>query len=156
MPCCGSLASATVPTDDPDRGMIPRRFPIRIGPRSAPLLRVVFGVRPDNAWVVVDGDEVVARFGRFEFRVPVASITRWRIEGPWRWVTAIGVRGSIRHGDYTFAGSPRGGVRMDFAAPVRWGGRNVPAFYVGVEELEAFAAELAALGIPGEDVRTTG
>jgi hypothetical protein len=134
--------------------MTARQYPIRIGARSAPLLRVVFGVMPDNAWAMVDGGEMVTRFGRFEFRVPVANITRWRIEGPWRWITAIGVRGSVRQGDFTFAGSHRGGVRMDFAAPVQWSGRNVPAFYVGVEELEAFAAELAALGIPGEDVRT--
>lgn len=135
--------------------MAARRYPIRIGRRSAPFLRVIFGVTPERAWAMVDDGEMVARFGRFEFRVPVANITHWRIEGPWRWITAIGVRGSVRHGDYSFAGSPRGGVRMDFATPVRWGGRNVPAFYVGVEELEAFAAELSALGIPGEDARTS-
>ncbi len=130
------------------------RFPIRIGRRSAPLLRLVFGVTADSAWTEVEDGLVTARFGRFEFRVPVANITRWRIEGPWRWITAIGVRRSIRDADFTFAGSPRGGVRMDFATPVRWSGFSVPAFYVGVEDLEAFAAELAALGIPGEDART--
>ncbi len=130
------------------------RFPIRIGRRSAPLLRLVFGVTADSAWAAVGDGLMTARFGRFEFRVPVANITRWRIEGPWRWITAIGVRRSIRHADFSFAGSPRGGVRMDFATPVRWSGFSVPAFYVGVEDLEAFAAELAALGIPGEDART--
>ena len=114
----------------------------------------MFGVTADSAWATVEGGLVTARFGRFEFRVPVANITRWRIEGPWRWITAIGVRRSIRHADFSFAGSPRGGVRMDFATPVRWSGFSVPAFYVGVEDLEAFAAELAALGIPGEDART--
>jgi hypothetical protein len=130
------------------------RFPIRIGRRSAPLLRLVFGVTTDSAWAAVDDGLVTARFGRFEFRVPVANITRWRIEGPWRWITAIGVRRSIRDADFTFAGSPRGGVRMDFATPVRWSGFSVPAFYVGVEDLESFAAELSALDIPGEDART--
>ena len=130
------------------------RFPIRIGRRSAPLLRVVFGVTVDSAWVEVGDGLVTARFGRFEFTVPVANITRWRIEGPWRWITAIGVRRSIRHADFSFAGSPRGGVRMDFGTPVRLSGFIVPAFYVGVEDLETYAAELAALGIPGEDGRT--
>jgi hypothetical protein len=130
------------------------RHPIRIGRRSAALLRVVFGVTADSAWVTVEDGHVTARFGRFEFRVPVANITRWRIEGPWRWITAIGVRRSIRHADFSFAGSPRGGVRMDFATPVRWSGFSVPAFYVGVEDLEGFAAELSSLGIPGEDART--
>lgn len=129
------------------------RYPIRIGHRSAPLLRLVFGATADSAWAAVGDGFMTARFGRFEFRVPVAKITRWRIEGPWRWITAIGVRRSIRHADFSFAGSPRGGVRMDFATPVRWSGFSVPAFYVGVEDLEAFAAELSALGIPGEDAR---
>ncbi len=130
------------------------RFPIRIGRRSAPLLRLVFGVTADSAWAALDDGLVTARFGRFEFRVPVANITRWRIEGPWRWITAVGVRRSIRDADFTFAGSPRGGVRMDFATPVRWSGLSVPAFYVGVDDLEGFAAALAALGIPGEDARS--
>ena len=130
------------------------RYPIRIGSKSRLLLRVAFGVTAESAWAEVGDGLMTARFGRFEFRVPVANITRWRIEGPWRWITAIGVRRSIRHADFTFAGSPRGGVRMDFATPVRWSGFRVPAFYVGVEDLEAFAAELSALGIPGMDART--
>jgi hypothetical protein len=132
-----------------------RRYPIRIGRRSAPFLRVIFGVTPERAWATVVDGTVTARFGRFEFRVPVSNVTRWRIEGPWRWITAIGIRRRIRGGDVSFAGSPRGGVRLDFTTPVRWTVFNVPAFYLGVEELEAFAAELTALGIPGEDGRTS-
>jgi hypothetical protein len=134
--------------------MSARRYPIRIGRRSALLLRIAFGVTPDRAWAAIEDGTVIGRFGRFEVRVPVSNVARWRIEGPWRWITAIGVRRSIRHGDVSFAGSPRGGVRLDFATPVRWTAFDVPAFYLGVEELEAFAAELAALGIPGEDART--
>ena len=42
---------------------------------------------------------------------------------------------------------------MDFRAPVRWGRFSVPAFYVGADDLDGFAAALAALGIPGEDAR---
>jgi hypothetical protein len=130
------------------------RYPIRIGRRSSPFLRVAFGVTPDRAWATVADGLVTARFGRFEIRVPVADIVRWRIEGPWRWITAIGVRMSIRHRDLSFAGSPRGGVRLDFREPVRYGRLKLPALYVGVDDLEGFARELAALGIPGEDART--
>ena len=61
---------------------------------------------------------------------------------------------SLRHRDLSFCGSPRGGVRMDLRAPFRYGPFRIPAFYVGVEDLEGFAAALAALGIPGEDART--
>ena len=135
--------------------MSARRYPIRIGRRSAPFLRLAFGVTPDRAWAAIEDGTVIGRFGRFEVRLPVSNVTRWRIEGPWRWITAIGVRRSVRHGDVSFAGSPRGGVRLDLATPVRWMIFDVPAFYLGVEEPEAFTAELAALGIPGEDARTS-
>ena len=129
------------------------RYPIRIGRRSAPLLRILFGVTPEKAWSAIEDGVVTTRFGWYELRVPVANIVRWRIEGPWRWITAIGVRRGIRRGDVSFAGSPRGGVRLDFREPVPWTIFKVPAFYAGVDDLEGFAAELAALGIPGEDGR---
>ncbi len=131
--------------------MTARHFPIRVGRRSRPFLRL-FGVRDGNAFVDVD-DDLDARFGRFRVRTPLANIASWRIEGPWLWVTAIGVRISIRHRDVTFAGSPRGGVRVDFRDPVRLGPLRVPALYVTVEDLDGLAAALAELGIPGEDAR---
>lgn len=128
------------------------RFPIRLGARSRPLLRI-FGARPDNAYVDLDGG-FDARFGRFRARTPFDNIVSWRIEGPWRWITAIGVRRSIRHGDVTFGGNHRGGVRVDFREPVRIAAMSVPALYVTVDDLDGCAAALAAGGIPGEDART--
>jgi hypothetical protein len=127
---------------------------MRLGRRSAPLLRVLFGVTRENAWVRIADGEITARFGWYRFAVPTDEVVRWRIEGPWRWLTAIGVRRSIRHGDLSFAGSPRGGVRLDFRERVPWALFRVPALYVGVDDLAGFGAELAALGIPGEDART--
>ena len=129
------------------------RYPIRIGARSRLFLRVAFGVTPERAYAEIAEAEVRVRFGRFALEAPIANVTRWRIEGPWAWITAIGVRMSIRHRDVSFAGSPRGGVRLDFREPVRWGRIKVPAAYYGVEDLDAFAAEIAARGIPGEDAR---
>jgi hypothetical protein len=129
------------------------RYPMRIGSRSALLLRILFGVTPDTAWAAVDDGTVSARFGRFSFSTPLANVERWRIEGPWLWITAIGVRMSIRHRDVSFAGSPQGGVRIDVRERVRWLAFNVPAFYVGVDDLDGFAAELEHRGIPGEDAR---
>jgi hypothetical protein len=129
------------------------RYPIRIGDRSRLFLRIAFGVTPDRAYAEIADDDVFVRFGRFALSVPIANVTSWRIEGPWRWITAIGVRMSIRHRDLSFAGSPRGGVRLDFREPVRWGPLKVPAVYYGVEDLDGFGAEMAARGIPGEDAR---
>lgn len=129
------------------------RFPIRLGRRSRAPLRVLFGATPETAWTELRDGELIARFGRSEFRVPLENIVRYRIEGPFRWITAIGIRRSIRHADLSFAGSPHGGVRMDFRTPVRWGPLAVPALYVGADDLDAFAAGLAAAGIAGEDAR---
>jgi hypothetical protein len=131
-----------------------QRFPMRLGRRSLLFLRL-FGVRGvENAYAEIDGDDIVARFGWAHLRFPIANIERWRIEGPWLWVTAIGIRMSVRHADLSFAGSPRGGVRMDFKERVKAGPRGLPALYVGVEDLEGFAAALTARGVPGFDART--
>jgi hypothetical protein len=133
--------------------MAVQRFQIRIGRRSAGFLRLAFGVTPERAWADVGDGRLVVRFGRSEFTTDLANIRRWRIEGPWLWITAIGIRMSLRHRDVSFAGSPRGGVRMDFRERVPWGPFRVPAVYVGADDLEAFAAALDAAGIPGEDAR---
>ena len=129
-----------------------RRFPIRIGRRSRPVL-ALFGVRDGAAYVDV-GATLDARFGFFRLSTPIANVARWRIEGPWSWITAIGVRRGVRHGDFTFGGTHTGGVRLDFHAPVRLGPFRPPALYVTVEDLEGLAAALASLRIPGEDART--
>jgi len=129
-----------------------RRFPILLGRKSRPLLRL-FGVQGGNAYVDL-GDEMDARFGWARLRTPVSNIESWRIEGPWLWITAIGVRRSIRHQDFTFAGTPRGGVRMDFREPVHAMGFTIPALYVTVQDLEGFAAALSARSVPGLDARS--
>ncbi len=134
--------------------MSTQRFPIRLGRRSRPFLRI-FGVKGvENAYAELDGDDLVALFGFGDVRVPIANIVHWRIEGPWRWLTAIGIRMSVRHRDLSFAGSPRGGVRLDFRDRVRFGPFRIPALYVGVEDLEGLAAALTAIGIEGVDTRT--
>jgi hypothetical protein len=129
--------------------MTPTRFPFRLGPRSGPILRI-FGVHgAQDAYVDLDTTTFTARFGRFEVVTPIDNLTSWSIEGPWRWITAIGVRRSIRHADITFGGSHRGGVRVDFRDPVKVGPFHPPALYVTVEDLEGLGAALAAAGVPG-------
>ncbi len=127
------------------------RFPIRIGTRSRGFIRL-WTARPESAYVELN-DELDVHFGRFRLRTPIANIASWRIEGPFRWITAIGVRRSVRHADVSFAGSPDGGVRVDFKERVPWGFLRVPAIYVGVDDLDGLAAELARRGIAGTDAR---
>ena len=131
-------------------------FPIRLGARSLLLLRLLWGVKPGLAYAEISDEpdgELEARFGRVRFRTPLANIASWRIEGPFHWIRAIGIRRSIRHADVSFAGAAHGGVRMDFRDPVRWSILRVPAFYVSADDLEGFAAALRKRGIPGEDAR---
>jgi hypothetical protein len=133
--------------------MTTRRFAYRLGGRSWPVLRL-FGVGgPDDAWVDLDEETLTARFGWATATTPVANIASWRIEGPWRWITAIGIRRSIRHQDLTFGGSPRGGVRLDFREPITVLRLDTPALYLTVEDLDGLAAALTARGIPGADAR---
>jgi hypothetical protein len=132
------------------------RFPIRVGPKSRLPLRLLFGVQADDARIDLgDGPdgELEVRFGWSHFRTPMANIARWQIEGPFLWITAIGVRRSNRHGDVTFGGSPHGGVRIDFTTPVHWTILHVPAIYVPADDLDGLAAELERRGVPGRDVR---
>jgi hypothetical protein len=131
--------------------MTSRRFPIRVGRKSRPLL-LLFGVRGGNAYVDLDG-ELDARFGFFRAHTAMSNIASWRLEGPWLWITAIGVRTSLRHRDVTFGGSPHGGVRINFREPVPFLFFHIPALYVTVEDLEGLAAALTERGINGTDAR---
>jgi hypothetical protein len=120
------------------------------------MLRVLFGVRADDTWIDLgDGPDgpLEVQFGWSHFRTPLANVASWQIEGPWKWITAIGVRRSVRHGDVTFGGSPHGGVRIDFHVPVRWTAFRVPAIYVTADDLEGLAASLTNRGVAGRDVR---
>ncbi len=130
------------------------RYPIRIEKTWRRLVRLAFGANEEKAWVDLDAKTLTARFGWWELSLPVDGIEGWRIEGPWRSITAIGVRRGIRSGELSFAGSARGGVRLELKRPVRWFRLSVPVFYVGVDDLEGFAAALEVLGIEGSDART--
>jgi hypothetical protein len=114
---------------------------------------LLFGVRPSNAYVDLSDKDLDAHFGFFRFRTPTDNLASWRIEGPWRWITAIGVRMSIRHHDLTFGGTNRGGVRVDFKRPVPRMGIHIPALYLTVDDLEGFAAALSERGLSGSDAR---
>jgi len=127
------------------------RFPIRVGRRSRWVLRL-FTATPETAYAEV-GEDLVIRFGRFRFRTPLSNVARYRIEGPFIWIKAIGVRMSIRGHDVSFCGSAHGAVRMDLKTPVKWGPIRVPAVWAGADDLDGLAAELARRGIPGQDNR---
>jgi len=131
--------------------MEPARFPIRIGRRSRPIVRL-FTATPATAYADV-GEDLEIRFGRFRIRTPVHNIAGYRIEGPFTWIRAIGVRRSFLGGDVSFCGSKHGAVRINLKEPVPWGPFKVPAVWAGADDLEGLAAELTRRQIAGDDVR---
>ena len=135
-------------------GQTARRFPFRLGRRTRLVLRV-FGVKPGNAYVDL-GDTLDARFGFFRFKTPASNLASWRIEGPWRWITAVGVRLSWRQHDLTFGGTNEGGVRLDLREPVIWHGRHIDALYLTVDDTAGLTAALTERGLSGIDARGQG
>jgi hypothetical protein len=127
------------------------RFPIRIGRRSRLIVRL-FTATPETSYVEV-GEDLEIRFGRFRIRTPVHNIAGYRIEGPFTWIKAIGVRRSVFGGDVSFCGSSHGAVRLNLKEPVPWGPFKVPAVWAGADDFEGFAAELTRRQIAGDDVR---
>jgi hypothetical protein len=129
----------------------PRRFPIRIGRLTWPIL-VPWGVWSERrAEVAFEGDEVVIRFGWFGARIAIADIDRWDRDGPFIWVRAVAVRHTPFTNDVSFLGSDRPAVRLWLRTPRRiaWV-RRAQLVYVGVEDLDGFGVELTRRGIPGE------
>lgn len=129
-------------------------FPIRLSPRLRPIL-FLFGVRGGNAWVRLEPDRLLARFGFSHAEIPLADVERWDVVGPYRWWRAVGIRQTLGKPDISYAGASHGGVRLRLKRKHRIAWVNATDFYVSVDDLEAFARALEARGIPGSDLRRT-
>ena len=127
-------------------------FPIRLQPALRPIL-LLFGVRPGNATVRLDGERLAARFGFFRAEMSIANIARWDITGPYRWWRAVGVRRTLGTEDLSFGGSAHGGVCLHFREPVPVGRLRITDLYLTVDDLEGLGAALTAHGVPGQDLR---
>jgi hypothetical protein len=135
------------------------RYPIRLGGASRIPLLVLFGVRASSAYAELDDAMLHARFGWWSMDIAVADIVRWEITGPYRWWRALGVRRTWSRRDTTFGGSAHGGVSVTPREPIRcrflrWRVFPTTELFLTLDDLEGFAAELAARGITGEDRRT--
>lgn len=118
-------------------------FPFRFHPAfRAPA--AVFGVRPHTAWVVVEGDVLIARFGPWRVQSPLDNVTSACVTGPYAWPKVIGpAHVSLRDRGMTFATTPESGVCIRFERPVRGidalGLVRHPALTVTVEDGAALA-----------------
>ena len=127
-------------------------FPIRLQPGLRPIL-LLFGVRPGNAVVRLDGDRLAVRFGFFRAEISLANIVGWDITGPYRWWRAVGVRRTLGTQDLSFGGSAHGGVCLHFREPILVGRFRVTDLYVTVDDLAGLGGALTAHGVPGQDLR---
>lgn len=114
----------------------------------------MFGVLRRNAYVELADDTLFARFGFFSLRARLSAVDRWEVQGPYRWWSALGVRGTPGEPEITFGGSAHGGVALFLRDPIpRWLWiRNLRQLYFTVDDPAGLAAELVRRGIPGEDV----
>ena len=129
------------------------RFIFAIDSRYAPFL-LAFGVTRSSAWLEIDDEEVVVRFGLVGLTTPVSNIDGYQLSGDYKAYRAIGVRGSLVDRGITFGSNTRRGLCMTFAEPVpaKPGiGIKHPGMTVTVADIDGLAAELEARGIPRTD-----
>jgi hypothetical protein len=134
----------------PAQGIV---FPFRIAGRLRPILALFGVVRPPHAWVRLEPDRVLAQFGLGHADVPLANVERWDITGPYRWYCAVGIRSSPGRPEISFCGATHGAVRLFLRERQRAAWLRVTQLYLGVDDLDGFAAALRERGIPGEDLR---
>jgi hypothetical protein len=127
-------------------------FPIRLQPVLGPIL-LLFGARPGNATVLLDGARLAARFGFFRAETSLTNIARWDITGPYRWWRAVGVRRTVGTQDLSFGGSAHGAVCLHLRQPILVGRFRVTDLYLTVDDLVGLGAALTVHGVPGQDLR---
>ncbi|MEU8300733.1 hypothetical protein AB0C04_26045 [Micromonospora sp. NPDC048909] len=122
-----------------------RRFPFRFDHRFRPALALI-GVHPGTAWVELDGERLLVRFGPWRLRTTRDNVTGVERGGPYRWWRVIGPHLSLADGGATFGTSTAGGVcvRFDTAVPAVAPGPWLrhPAVTVTVADPEALARAL--------------
>jgi hypothetical protein len=111
------------------------------------LVGLVFGVTPRSAYVEVGDDTLVARFGPWVLRTPVANVAGTEVTGPYRTTTTIGpAHLSLADRGLTFATNPDAGLCVRFSEPVAGidplGRVRHPALTVTVADPAGLAAVL--------------
>jgi hypothetical protein len=97
-----------------------QRFDFRFAPAYQRTARP-FGITPERAWVQIDDEHLLANYGPWRLRTPLANISRVQITGPYRFYRTAGpARMGITDGGLTFASNGERGVLISFR-------RRVPA-----------------------------
>ncbi|MTV27292.1 hypothetical protein FTX61_18005 [Nitriliruptoraceae bacterium ZYF776] len=97
--------------------MATERFPFDFQAPYDRLLSVV-GFRDERCEVVLDDDELHARFGRFEVATPWSNVRDASVTGPFRAFRVIGPHLSLADRGVTFGTNARAGTCIRFHEPV--------------------------------------
>ena len=74
-----------------------------------------FGITPERAWVQIDEEHLLANYGPWRLRTPLANISRVTVTGPYRFYRTAGpARLGITDGGLTFASNGDRGVLLSF------------------------------------------
>ena len=116
------------------------RFEFRFVPRYARAARL-FGITPEQAWVEVGQDDVVARYGRWRAATPLRNIATVEVTGPYLFIKTAGPpRLGITDLGLTFASNGERGVLLRFHEKIAGlGPLRHPELTVTVAEPEALA-----------------
>ena len=123
--------------------MTATRYDFHFDARYRPFLAAL-GVRPATAWVRVDDEHVLARFGPWRVSIGAQNIADVCPSGPYQAIKAIGTRLSRTDRGLTFGSTTRGGVCLLLREPVAgiepFGAVRHPGLTLTVADREGFAA----------------
>lgn len=122
------------------------RFPFSVDPRYRRASKP-FGVRPDEAVVLVGDGRLDARFGRWRLQTPLPNVADVEVTGPFRFLKTAGPpRLGITDLGLTFATNGERGVLITFREKVKaidpTGLVKHPELTVTVDDVDGLAALL--------------
>jgi hypothetical protein len=125
------------------------RFEFRFAPAYRAAARP-FGITPARAWVEVDDERLIAVFGPWRLRTPLANISGVAITGPYHFYRTAGpARLGVTDAGLTFASNGDRGVLISFYErvpaidPLKL--IRHPELTVTVADVDGLAATLTAL-----------
>lgn len=149
-PAAYQVHDADADTGDEVRGPDAAGSAVRLPFRFEPLLlpfSIAVGVTPSTAWVRLDDDELVVRFGPWSLSTARDNIAGCEVTGPYNPLKVVGPpRLSLRDRGVTFATNRRAGACITFREPVTallpWGFLRHPAATVTVSDPHDLARRL--------------
>jgi hypothetical protein len=127
-----------------------QRFEFRFDPAYQRAARP-FGITPGRAWVQIDDERLVARYGPWRLQTPLSNIKSVAITGPYRFYRTAGpARLGVSDAGLTFASNGDQGVLISFRKRVPaidpLGVLRHPELTVTVADVDGLVGALGRVG----------